>query len=140
LPGNIELAILLVPVLEKKDRAKEADELFTKVLTPWEKACKDYPQSAWAHNSLAWLAACCHRKLDEGLEHARRAVELAPENAGYIDTLSEVYFQRGDQRQAVELSKKCVALDPRRGYFRKQVERHEAGDKTAELPDEGDDD
>jgi tetratricopeptide (TPR) repeat protein len=140
LPGNIELAILLVPVLEKTKHVKEADELFEKVFAPWEKVCKDYPQSAFAHNSLAWVAACCHRRLEEGLKHARRAVELAPDNAGYIDTLAEVYFQRGDQKQAVELSKKCVALDPRREYFRKQVERHEAGDRAAELPDEGDND
>ena len=57
MPGNIELAILVVPVLEKQHHGKEADALFEKVFAPWEKVCKDYPQSAWAHNSLAWVAA-----------------------------------------------------------------------------------
>src|SRR5260370_9821666 len=88
LPGDINLAILLVPVLEKKGHKKEAADLFGKVWSVHDDLCKDYPKSAWGHNNIAWLAVRCRRNLDEELKHAKLAADLTPENAQYIDTLA----------------------------------------------------
>src|SRR5262249_6447737 len=113
---------------------------FASALDANEKICKDYPGSATHHNNLAWMCACCRRELDKGLEHAAQAVKLSPDNAGYLDTLAEVHFQRGDKDKAVELMKKCLALDGGRAYYRKQLQRFEAGNRTADIPSVNDDD
>jgi tetratricopeptide (TPR) repeat protein len=135
LPGDINLPILLVPELEKKGHKKEAAELFDKVWTVHEGVCKDYPKSAWAHNNAAWLAVRCRRNLDEALKHAQQAVDLGPDNARYLDTLGEVYFQKGHKERALELTKKCIKMDPKHAYFQRQLKRIETGDPSAEVPE-----
>lgn len=138
LPGDVQLPILLMPELLKADRAKEAAEIFDAAARTLEKLCQDYPNSAWAFNSRAWLSACCRHDLDTGLAHARKAVALSPKNAGYMDTLAEVLFQKGDTRQAIDLMKQCIALEPDKEYFHKQLARFEKGDNTIPVPDEED--
>ncbi len=138
-PGNIDLPVLLVPELEKRGMTKEADNLFEQTLKVHEKMCRDFPNSAIAHNSVAWLRVCCRSDLDQALEHSLKATKLAPTHAGHHDTLAEVYFQRGDKAKALEIQKKVVELEPKRVYFRKQLKRIEAGDPKAERPMEEDD-
>jgi len=135
-PGNVNLPIQLVADLEKADRKPEADELFGQVVAIHEKVCKDYPRSATSHNTLAWLAACCRRQLEKAQVAAERAVQLSPDSAGYLDTLAEVHFQRGNKDKAVELMKRCLELEPKSDYFRKQLKRVETGDPKAPLPEE----
>jgi hypothetical protein len=139
LPGNLDAAIQLVPELEKQGLAKQADRVFAQTLAVYEKACKEYPRCDWLHNSAAWLSACCRRNLDGALEHAKKAVELAPDSPGHLDTLAEVYFQRGDKARAVQLQKKVIEMDPKKPYYRKQLRRLEAGDPRADRPVEDDD-
>jgi tetratricopeptide (TPR) repeat protein len=139
IPGNVDLPVLLVPELEKRGMKKEADDLFGEVLQLQEKLCRDYPNSAHAHNAIAWLRVCCGRDLDQALEHALKATKLAPKHAGHLDTLAEVYFQRGDKAKALETQRKVVELEPKRAYFRKQLKRIEAGDPKVERPMEEDD-
>jgi tetratricopeptide (TPR) repeat protein len=134
LPGDINLPILLGPVLEKKGQKKEAADLFARVSGVFEGLCKDYPKSSWAHNNVAWLAVRCRRNLDEALEHAQQAVALDPENARNLDTLAEVYFQKGDKDKALELIKKCIKMDPKYVYFQNQLKRIEAGDPSVDVP------
>jgi tetratricopeptide (TPR) repeat protein len=137
-PGYIELPIALIPELERRGRKKEATDLFNRCYETWEKVVRAYPRYAQAHNSLAWLSACCRRNLDAALQHAEKAVELAPTHAGYLDTLAEVHFQRGNKDKAVELQKRAIELNPKRVYFRKQLKRLQAGDPSAERPPEND--
>jgi tetratricopeptide (TPR) repeat protein len=134
IPGHTDVLLHVLPDLEKGGRKKAADELFDKCWALHEKLAADHPQSAYAHNSLAWLAAGCRRQLDKALEHGRKATELAPDQAGYLDTLAEVHFQRGDKDKAIELMKKCIALDGQNAYFRKQRRRFEAGDRLTPIP------
>ncbi|HKI33457.1 MAG TPA: hypothetical protein VKA46_16500 [Gemmataceae bacterium] len=138
LPDDVELPCLAVPALEKLGRKKEADEVFGRSLALHEKLCRDYPKSAREHNSLAWLSACCRRELDRGLQHAEKAVALAPGSAGYYDTLGEVYFQRGDKDKALAAARKSAELDPKVAYYKRQIKRIEAGDPKADLPPQGD--
>jgi tetratricopeptide (TPR) repeat protein len=137
-PGSVDLPIALVPALDKGGHKKEAAALFEKSFAAYEKVCRDYPRCSWAHNSAAWLAACCRRNLDKALEHADKAVELAPTNAGYLDTLAEVRFQRGEKDKAIAMQKRAIEIDPKKTYYRKQLRRLEAGDPSAERPPEND--
>jgi tetratricopeptide (TPR) repeat protein len=134
LPGDVEMPVCLVPELEKQGHKKEADELFGRVFRFYERLCKDYPRWAEGHNSLAWLAARCGRRLEEALEHSRRAVQLAPRNAAYLATLAEVHFRRGERAKALELIKQCVELAPKNEAFRKRLQRWEAGGPAGTVP------
>ncbi len=140
MPGFVDVPIALLPALERLDRKKEATALFDRCRDAYEKVCRDYPRCAWAHNSLAWMSACCCRQLDEALTHAEKAVELAPTNAGYYDTLAEVHFQRGNKDKALAMQKRAIELDPKKVYYRKQMNRLEAGDPKAERPLENEED
>jgi tetratricopeptide (TPR) repeat protein len=134
LTGDLEMVINIVPDLEKLGRKAEASKLFTHVFDHFEKVCKAYPKSAQNHNSAAWLAVCCRRQLDKALEHSRKAVELAPQSPGYLDTLAEVYYQRGDKAQALKLMKQCIEMSPRTDYYHKQIKRFEAPGPPSETP------
>jgi tetratricopeptide (TPR) repeat protein len=134
LPGETETAIALVPALARKGRTREADELFGKTLAFYRGLCKEYPHCAWGHNALAWLAARCRRQLDLALTHARQAVKLAPDDPGFLDTLAEVHFQRGERAEALRLMRRCVQLAPDREYYRRQLKRFEAGERSADVP------
>jgi hypothetical protein len=136
-PGAIEPALYLIPQLEKHDGKKEADDLFTAILQRNQQLCKDYPKCGRAHNSIAWFLVSCRRQLDDAFDHAVQATTLTPENPGYLDTLAEIHFQRGDTDKAIAAIKKCIAMDPKKMYFAKQLKRFEAGDVKAELPNEG---
>jgi tetratricopeptide (TPR) repeat protein len=140
LPGDTFFPIELVPAWDKAGHKQEASELFDRCLAAQEQVCRDYPDCPWAHNSVAWLSACCRRNLDSGLDHALKATTLAPTSAGNLDTLSEIYFQRGEKEKAVAAEKKAIELDPNRAYFHKQLKRIEAGDPAADRPPETDDD
>jgi tetratricopeptide (TPR) repeat protein len=142
MPGNVEMAIGFVPDLERAGKKKDADEIYAKVKAAFEGAIKDYGSSPDLRNSLAWTMVNCNRDLDEAQKHAEKAVEKSPKSAGYIDTLAEVHFRKKDRTKALELMKKCVALEPGNPYYRKQLERFEKKPFDSPLPDEetGDDD
>jgi tetratricopeptide (TPR) repeat protein len=123
LPGDVGLALELVPELEKADRRQEADRLFAQVFAVNHRVCDDFPRSAGHQHDLARLAVGCRRRLDEALGHANQALALEPQNPAYLGTLAELHFQRGDRQQAIELAKRCVQLAPKQERFHQQLER-----------------
>jgi tetratricopeptide (TPR) repeat protein len=135
-PGNLDLAILLVPELAKRGRTEDADTVYSRAAKAYADLCQSHPQSAFAHNSAAWLAACCRRDLASAQTHAEKAMALAPKFAGYRDTLAEVHFQRGDRAKAIALMKECQRMEPKNQYFVKQMQRFEAGDPSVPPPPE----
>jgi Flp pilus assembly protein TadD len=139
--ADIELPILMTAALESKDHKKDADRIYAKAHDVVAEYCKQYPQSAAGHNNIAWLCIRCRGDLQEGLKHAQKASDLSPDTASFLDTLAEAYFQTGDKEKAVALMRRCVELEPKRGYFQKQLKRMEKGDPKSEVPEElGDED
>ena len=104
--------------------------------TAFTGAIQDHGKSPELRNGLAWTMVNCNRDLDEAQKHAEVAVEVAPKVAGYIDTLAEIYFRKKDRTKALDLMKKCVALEPTNPYYRKQIERFESKPFDSPLPDE----
>lgn len=129
MPGDVEIPIALVPELERRGMKTDAAAVFSRVFDRLEGVCKAYPGSAATHNQAAWLAARCRCRLDAALAHARKAVELAPKEPPYIDTLAEAHFQREEAAQAIERMQQCLALDPTEGYYRRQLSRFRAGNR-----------
>jgi hypothetical protein len=64
----------------------------------------------------------------------------SPPNTGYLDTLAEVLFQRGDEEKAIELMKKAIELNGKNVYLQKQLQRFEVGDRNVDIPGPCDDD
>jgi hypothetical protein len=65
---------------------------------------------------------------------------VEPKSAGYIDTLAEVHFRKGERDKAIALMKRCVELEPQHSYFRKQLVRFKDQPLDSPTPDEGEDD
>jgi tetratricopeptide (TPR) repeat protein len=127
LPEDLIIALEVVPRLDELAKRKDADELFAQAFSYHKKLCDESPRDADRHNNLAWLCAIARRRLDEALAHAQKAVGLERANPMYLDTLAEVHFQRGNQKEAIELMKKCIQLDPDTEYYRLQLRRFEQG-------------
>ncbi len=122
-PGDTTLAEELTPAFDQAGKAEFGNAIFDTLYNGYEAACKQFPGSAYLHNNMAWLAARCGRQIDVAMEHATRAVELAPENGGYLDTLAEVYFRQGNREAAVRYSKLAVQFSPDRESLREQLAR-----------------
>jgi tetratricopeptide (TPR) repeat protein len=135
-PGNVEIAMHLVPELDRLGKKKEADALYKAIRDTYMVVIREYANSAFSRNQVAWLSACCRRDLDEALKHVRRAIELTPDSAAYHDTLAEVLFQLGKKDEAIAAQKKAIVLNPTRDYFKKQLKRLEAGDPRTPRPEE----
>jgi len=128
--GDTNLAEEFTPLLASAGRHAAADAVFDQIYQHYAEGCRRFPQAALFHNNLAWVAARCHRRLDEARRHAVRAVEIEPDAASYIDTLAEVLFQQGDRATAIRLSKQSVQLAPHDATLRQQLDRFQ----TATLP------
>lgn len=108
-------------IIEKKPSAavytllgilEDARQNFDESEKDYRKALEIAPDAFIAANNLAWnIAAFDRGNLDEALRLAQSAVDRNSSNAGFYDTLGLVYFKKGLYSQAVEQSKKAVALD-----------------------------
>ena len=139
LPGNVELASAMVPMLDKAGRTDDAETLFRTVWAAFEKLIAAHPKSAWARYSAAWLAAGCRRNLDAALTHAKEAVALEPDVRSYREALAEVHFRRGERAEAVAGMARLSAADPRHHHFRRQLERYRTAPTDSPLPESPDD-
>lgn len=99
-----------------KDRNEKARQAYTRATTL-------NPASARAWNNLAWLAAKTGLHLDEALAAATRAVEIDATQAGYLDTLAEVQFARGEVASAAATIERARVLEPDDGYLARQSRR-----------------
>ena len=138
-PGEVELPILVYQPLIAKGKKELADKIFASAKKSIQKVGDDYPNCAWAHNSAAWLSACCKSDLIWGLNQAEVAVKLDGKSAAHLDTLAEVLFQLKRQKEAVEAQTKAVALEPTKIYYKKQLKRIQNGDPSVDRPEENDD-
>ena len=122
-PGDADALIAFVNELDKLGKKDEADDTYRRHAAPYKALCDAHPASGQAHNQLAWAAAKCRRELDEALKHARRAVELEPDNTASLDTLAETHYQRGEYEKAIETINKCMELEPKDPHHAAQLER-----------------
>ena len=114
-----------------------------------ERAVELWPDSAEAHNALAWTIAgetdkeVSELDLGRAAQHAKRAVELAvlsQSRANYLDTLGWVKFRLGHYQEAVTLLQESSGLRPRHLLARVHLEhaeqalREAAGRQASEQP------
>jgi len=73
-------------------------------------------------NQLAWLIANTYGDFEAAIRYSRRSLELAPEEAGYLDTLGRCYYAARDYTNAVRYQRRAVELEPHSGQIRRQLE------------------
>ena len=137
LPSNTDLLMELIPALDKARKKDQADKLFEPAFQQELARVERAPDSSSYQNSISWLCARCRRQLDAGLEHALKAVDLEKNAPGVLDTLAEVYFQRGDRDNAVATMTAALAMEPNWDYLQKQLARMKSGKPADPLPEAG---
>jgi uncharacterized Ntn-hydrolase superfamily protein len=76
-------------------------------------------------NGLAWSLATHDFALERAVTAAERAVALAPEDSGIVDTLAEAYFRAGRYDDAVAAGRRALELAPDDPYLAAQLRRFE---------------
>ena len=105
-PGaGAEIQFRLGQLLESVKRPTEAQAAYTK-------AAELEPRFHLAHNNIAWLAVQRQQNLEGALKHVRRALELAPGNPAYEDTLGAVLAARGDVAGALQAYQRALKAAP----------------------------
>lgn len=70
------------------------------------------PEYAWAYNSLAYLLIEYDLNVDQGVELARKALELLPDDAFILDTYGWGLYKRGQFTEALETLERAWELLP----------------------------
>jgi tetratricopeptide (TPR) repeat protein len=99
------------PLLEQAQQLEAAGK-FAEAIAALRQAARLSPGMAGAHNNLAWLLATApgpFRKPAEAIEHARRAVELAPGNQLSLNTLGVALYRAGKFADSIETLQKSLA-------------------------------
>ncbi|MGO9465163.1 MAG: tetratricopeptide repeat protein [Isosphaeraceae bacterium] len=94
------------------------------------------PDFADAHNGLAWALVVPPKRprqdYDEGLQHARKAVELAPNGANSYRTLTLAEYRSGHWTESLAAGERAMALrkDPHASdWFLRALAHWQRGDK-----------
>ena len=116
--------------LEKAGRKEEAEKQYEKAINLYkkniEKANADKEELATNLNNLAWFYAIHKRDIEEGIKLSKQSLELRPDEAAYLDTLAELYFQNGQKDEARKYIKQAIDKKPHHLlYYQQQLEKFE---------------
>jgi tetratricopeptide (TPR) repeat protein len=128
LPGDVRLIVEFIPKLDQAGHKDAADLLFEQAFAVHKQVCDEFPTSATYFNNAAWLGARSQRKLEEAQTLVQKAIDLAPTEAAYQDTLAEVQFQLGNREAAVAASQKAAELSPGNKLFEKRLKHFQEGE------------
>lgn len=106
-PNSVEALVYLA-------MAEEATNNHDAAITGYQKALNLDPEGPLAVislNNLAYLLSETRNALDQALNHAQRAKELAPSNRQVDDTLGWIYYRKGIYGTALEYLKSAAASD-----------------------------
>ena len=104
--------------LTKSEEANKTTYLDSTLLIVY-RGLKKYPD----YGGLHFRAGSIHRTLGRtqcAIPHYEALVEASPDEASYLEILSELYFQSNDER-AIEMMEKVVKLDPNNSGARDKV-------------------
>ncbi len=122
-PGDPELAEKMVRQFDELGEHDKADRLFSAVTEYYMTTLEKYPDSPIHNNNYAWICAANGRRLEYAIKHSEIAVEQRPHTPSYLDTLAELSFLAGDQKRAIELSRRCLQIEPTKVHYLNQYLR-----------------
>ncbi len=112
------------------DRAIAANKL-AEAQRHYDRVIALQPRNAVALNNLAWVAGQLGRA--DAVSLAERAVEAAPNQPAFMDTLAMLLSAKGENTRALALQKKVVSQQPNVPLFKLNLAKIQikAGDKDA---------
>ena len=124
-PGNSLVYAYLGKALDDAGRKSDALRIYRQGLVL-------DPTNPWLGNNLAFLLAETGKDLDEALKLAHQAVQLAPGNSSFSDTLGWVYLKKKDFSSAIHIFESVREKTPGDAEFRIHLSQAllAAGDRT----------
>jgi uncharacterized Ntn-hydrolase superfamily protein len=116
------------------DRRREAEREYARAVHLYRRAIAARPDDPTPRNGLAWFYAGHNLNLDEALQLARDARDLAPNSWKVLDTLAEVYLRKGDLDAAHETAREALVLEPGNPYLQRRAERARAAVEATREP------
>lgn len=101
-------ALLKVAGTKKSGIEDHYQQWFEESYNEVNAVCKKYPHAHNTQNTAAWLSSRAVMRLDNGLAHAKIAVELRPTQGPYLDTMAEIWFAKGNRQKALQWSEKAT--------------------------------
>jgi len=111
------------PLLRKAGLIVELDQWFGESWKRITAVIAKYPESQNSRNTAAWFASRSGLKLDIAEEFLKEALQYAPEQPAYLDTMAEIQFAKGDRKAAIEWSNTAVEFSPLDEMIRQQNDR-----------------
>ena len=128
-PATPSVAEKTVVQLDLAGETERADAVIGRLKNFYHELLAAYPTSSTHCNNYAWMLACAKRHAEAAIRHAQTAVEGRPNSPGFIDTLAESYFAKGDIDKAVEVINHAASIEPEKTYYKTQRKKYEAGRK-----------
>jgi tetratricopeptide (TPR) repeat protein len=66
---------------------------------------------AQALNNYAYSLSERNEQLEQALSYAKKAVQLTPNSAPYLDTLGWIYYKMGSHTEAISYVEKSIKID-----------------------------
>ena len=102
-PADLMFRIHFADTASARQDFLEAERHYTIVL-------REQPRNAIVLNNLAWVSGALNR--EGAIPLAKKALEIAPEQPAFMDTLATLYSAKGDYATALEWQTKAVAKAP----------------------------
>ncbi len=122
-PNDGVLADVFFPKVREIGLTKELEAWFEKSWGNIAAMIAAFPDSDNTRNTAAWLASRAGMRVEEGEKLLRRALELNPDQAAYLDTMAEVLLAQGRTQEALKWSTKSIYRAPIDPMIRKQNQR-----------------
>ena len=119
-------------------RVKEAPEAFSTETRrriderrrEFERTIWESPEDSDGYNQWAWLVGNTYGDYDKAVRYSRQSLRVAPETAGYLDTLGRCLYTAGHIDEAIVTQRRAVELEPRMIVLRRQLEEFEKAKAT----------
>jgi len=136
---TLDTATELARLQFEAGRTDEARTIFSEVITARRTAATAPNASPAQLNSCAFLLLTCAdedlRRPVEALEYAEKASAATNHNdAAYLHTLAQAFFDAGQPGKAVEMQRKAIALLPNessaRADYEERLTKYSSGDRS----------
>jgi len=113
-PADVVFRMHLGDTAAARQDYPEAEKQYTAVL-------RGQPRNAIVMNNLAWIGGKLNR--EGAIPMAQKALEIAPDQAAFMDTLATLHSDKGDYAMALDWQTKALAKEPDQALYKLNLAR-----------------